>query len=229
MPFMAVFNNLVLYDQHEQLNTTGHHPARARHQLGLGRRQDQAHLQAARGRQVARRQAVHRQGRGLHAGQAAGQGPRRVPQEPAHDLVAQPEGGDRQRRPRGDLPPQPAAGLVPVAVRHRLHPGLSLPRVGGGHAHQADRHGAVQVRRVQEQRVRQARAQPRLLEKGHPYIDAIDWRVISNRSTRGAGLRRRRVRHDVLARLDRALMQGHPVAAAEGHLRAAADQQLRST
>ena len=38
VPFMAVFNNLVLYDQHKKLNTHGHHPARARHQLGVGRR-----------------------------------------------------------------------------------------------------------------------------------------------------------------------------------------------
>ena len=154
MPFMAVFNNLVLYDQHKKLNTHGHDPARARHQLGVGRRQDQAHLQAARGREMARRQAVHGQGRRVHPGQAAGQGRRQLPQEPAQDLVAQPEGGDGQRRPRGDLPSRPAAALVPVAVRHRLHPGLSLPRVGGRHAHQADRHRPLQVRRVQEQRVR---------------------------------------------------------------------------
>ena len=38
MPFMAIFNNLVLFDQHKPLNSHGHHRARARHELGVGRR-----------------------------------------------------------------------------------------------------------------------------------------------------------------------------------------------
>ena len=59
VPAMPIFNNLVIYDQHKPQNSHGHHRARAGDQLGLGQRQDRAHLQAARGRQVARRQAVH--------------------------------------------------------------------------------------------------------------------------------------------------------------------------
>ena len=202
------------------------HPARARHQLGLGRQQDQAHFQAAQRRDLARRQAVHGQGCRLHHGQAAGEGPRQLPQEPTQDLVAQPQGGDRQRRPRGDVPPRPAAGLVRGAVRHRLQPGLSLPRVGGRHAHQADRHRAFQVRRVQEQRVGEARAQPRLLAQGPPLHRRH--RVARHRQPLDprAGVRRRRVRHDAVARPDRGAGARHQIAAAQGQLRAAADQQL---
>ena len=44
---MAIFNNLVLYDQHKKLNTTRHNPTGARHQLGVGRQQDQAYVQTA--------------------------------------------------------------------------------------------------------------------------------------------------------------------------------------
>ena len=82
------------------------HRAGARRELGLGREQDQAHLQAARGRQVARRQAVHGQGRAVHLARAARQGRAGgVQPEPAQGLVLQPRGGHDQRRPRGHLPP----------------------------------------------------------------------------------------------------------------------------
>ena len=165
-PFMGIFNNLVVYDQQKPLNSPGDHRARPGRELGLGCEQHQAHLQAAPGRQVARRQAVHGQGRAVHLEQAHRQGQGRLPQEPARHLVAQPQGGDGQRRPRGHLRPQPAATLVRVAVRLGLHPGLSLPCVDQGHAHQSDRHGAVQVRRVQARRIDQVRAQSRLLEEG---------------------------------------------------------------
>ena len=60
IPFMPVFNNLVIYEQHMRAKQLGHHPPGARGELGLERRQQDAHLQAAAGRQMARRQAVHR-------------------------------------------------------------------------------------------------------------------------------------------------------------------------
>ena len=108
-------------------------PDRARpgRELVVERRQDQAHLQAAPGREVARRQAVHRHRREVHLGRADGQGRREArhhPQEPAQGLVHQPQGRDDQRRQRGDLRPRPAAALVPVDARRRLFAGLFLPR-----------------------------------------------------------------------------------------------------
>ncbi len=136
-PFMGIFNNLVVFDQQKQLNTPETHRAGPRRELGLGRGQDQADLQAAPGRQMARRQAVHGQGRRVHLEQADRQGQGRLPQEPARHLVAQPQGHDGQRRPRDHLQSQPAATLVRLAVRLGLHPGLSLPRLDQGHAHQS--------------------------------------------------------------------------------------------
>ena len=58
-----------------------------------------------------------------------------------------------------------AAGAV-VAARLRLHAGLSLPRLAGRDAHQAGRHRPVQVRRVQGQRIDQAHQESRLLQEG---------------------------------------------------------------
>ena len=60
MPFMAVFNNLVIFDPIRRLNSVDNDRPRAGDPLVVERRQDEAHLQAAQRREVARRQAVHR-------------------------------------------------------------------------------------------------------------------------------------------------------------------------
>ena len=69
----------------------------------------------------------------VHVGQDAGQGRRQLPQEPAQDLVAQPEGGDaptattrRRSTSAGRRPRSPALFATGYIA------GLSLPRVGGG-------------------------------------------------------------------------------------------------
>src|SRR6476660_1438376 len=61
--------------------------ARPRRKLVVGRYAHQAHLQAAPGGEVARRQALHGEGRAVHLEPAHRQGPRRVPQEPAPGVV----------------------------------------------------------------------------------------------------------------------------------------------
>ena len=53
-----------------------------------------------------------------------------------------------------------AAG-VPDAARLGLHAGLSVPRVAQGHAHEPDRHRAVQVRGAEAERVDQVRQERR--------------------------------------------------------------------
>ncbi len=53
VPFMGVFNNLVIYDQHMAQNSPDTHQARAGRELVLEQRQQEADLQAAPGRQVA--------------------------------------------------------------------------------------------------------------------------------------------------------------------------------
>ena len=46
-PFMAVFNNLVVFDPNEKTNSPDKYRPRPGRQLGVERRPDQAHLQAA--------------------------------------------------------------------------------------------------------------------------------------------------------------------------------------
>ena len=59
-PFMALFNNLVLYDQTKpSIKTFEQHVPELTHRLVVECRQHRADLQAAPGREVARRQAVH--------------------------------------------------------------------------------------------------------------------------------------------------------------------------
>ena len=166
-PFMPVFNNLVLFDQTKPEASLDTIVPDLGDELELGRTQDAAHLQARRGRQVARRQAVHGQGRQMHVRSGVGARQLRgLPQEPAPGLVSQ-RGCDRdQGRPRGRLPAQGAAALLPGAAGVGLLAGLPLPRLAEGHARQAGRHGTLQGPRVQARRGRDAGAQSRLLEEG---------------------------------------------------------------
>ena len=53
VPFMPVFNNLVIYDQTIAAEQHGRHRPRTRGQLGLEQRQQDPDLQAASGRQMA--------------------------------------------------------------------------------------------------------------------------------------------------------------------------------
>ena len=87
-PFMGIFNNLVLFDQQKPLNTPETIVPDLAESWAWDATQHQADLQAAPGREMARRQAVHGQGRAVHLEQADRQGPGRLPQEPARDLVA---------------------------------------------------------------------------------------------------------------------------------------------
>ena len=175
--------------------------ARPGRELGVERRRDQAHLQAAPGREVARRQAVHRADVKCTWDALIGKGDEKldiIRKNPRKVWYMQPQGRDDQRRPRGDLRARPAAALVPVharraATRRSIPATCRRPR----HALQADRHRPVQGRRVQAQRIDQAGAQSRLLEEG-PALSRrhrLDDRAQPQHAH--AGLRRRRVRHDV--------------------------------
>ncbi len=151
----------------------------------------------------------------------------RFPQEPAQDLVAQPEGGDGQRRPRGDVPPRAAAGVVPrrcspPATTRSIpatcrRPQMRTKPIGTGPFKFVEFKSNESVKLVRN---------PDYWRKGHPYLDAIDWRVISNRSTRVLAFVAGEFDMTFSLDLTVAHHEGHPVAAAEGHLRAAADQQL---
>ena len=122
--------------------------------------------------------------RQMHLRHADGQVAAEIPPEPAQVLVRPGRRRHHQRRLRGHLQPEAAAAGAAGAARLRLHAGLSLPRVAGRHAHQADRHRPVQVRRVQGERSRsRSRKNPDYWKKGLPYLDGIEFTIITNRST----------------------------------------------
>ena len=197
----------------------------SRGELGLERRQQDAHLQAEAGRQMARRQAVHVRRRQMHLRHADGQVAAEVPQEPAQILVRRGRRRHDERRLRGRVQPEAAAAGAAGAARLRLYAGLSLPCFARRHAHQADRHRPVQVRRVQGQRIHQAHPQSRLLEKGpaasrrhrvHHHPQPFDGH---------SGVYRRQVRHDVSDRGIDPAAQGRQGAGAERGMRGRADQR----
>ena len=172
--------------------------ARPGHQVGVEGRQHQAGLHAARGRALARRPAVQRQGRRLHLRPAAGRREREQAQaQSAFVVVDQRREGHRRQRHPGHVPSQGAAALAAGAARLGLHTDLPLPRPARPDAAQAGRHRPVQARRVQDERRHQAGEEHRLLEEG----PALSRRHRVHHHARPgdphAGLHRRQVRHDL--------------------------------
>ena len=147
------------------------------------------------------------------------------PQEPAQDLVHQPEGRHDQRRQRSDLRLGPTAAVVPVDPRRGLFAGLFLPCGRPRHALQADRHGPVQGRRLQAQRIDQAGAQSGLLEEGASVSRRHRLEDRAQPLNAHAGLRRRRVRHDVRQRRHLSIAEGREGTEARCRLRGAGDQR----
>ena len=129
--------------------------SRSRRKLVVGIHQHQADVQAAAGREMARRPAVHGKGRAMHLADADRQD--RDPglqAQSAKSLVHEAAGRQRQRRLRGDLRTERAAAEPAGAAGERVFAGLSLPCAAAGDAHQAGRHRTVQIRRIQARRIR---------------------------------------------------------------------------
>ena len=136
MPFMAIFNNLVLSIRKDRATVlTASCPSWRSAGLGM-RRAPNSPLAALR-RQLARRQALYGQGRAVHLASPQRHRGRVFSAQPAQDLVREPQRGDAERRPRGDLPPGRSRShrccrCSPQAFRRFI-----LPRVRPRHAHQA--------------------------------------------------------------------------------------------
>jgi peptide/nickel transport system substrate-binding protein len=58
-----------------------------------------------------------------------------------------------------------------------------VPRLAGADAPASDRHRSVQIRRIQAQRIHEGGEEPGLLEPGLPYLDAIEYTLLRNRSS----------------------------------------------
>ena len=84
-----------------------------------------------------------------------------------------------RRRLRGHLPPEAAAAGVAGAARLGLGADLSVPCAGARDAPAPDRHRPVQVRRVQAQRIHQGwRRNPDYWKPGRPYLDGIEFTIM---------------------------------------------------
>ena len=109
----------------------------------------------------------------MHLRFAARCGEGEAAHQPAQILVRQPRRGEGKRRLRGHLSPQTAAGGVPCDAGDGLVADLSLPCSAGPDAAASDRHGPIQIHRVQAQRDHQGGAQPGLLES-RPAVPRCD-------------------------------------------------------
>ncbi len=133
---------------------------------------------------------------------------------------------ERHRRQRlsGDVSPEAAAAVVPRVPRLRVHAGLSVPRLAGADAAAPDRHRAVQVRRIQAEPVDQGREEPGLLEEGAALSRRDRMDDHPEPLDADARLRRRQVRHDLPVRGHRADAEGRAEPDARRGLRGHADQ-----
>ena len=201
------------------------HP-RSGDELELERGRQGADLPAAQGRQMARRQAVHRRRRQVHLGFADREEQSKAPRQPAQDLVSQPRKRDDERRLRGHLSPEAAAAGIAVAAGLRVVAGLSLPRLAGRHAASPDRHRSLQICRVQAQRIRQGKTQPGLLEARTAL--SRRHRVGHHQGSRDTqpDVHRRQVRHFLALWHDGAVAGRRQKAGAAGDLRDDCDKCL---
>ena len=173
IPFMPIYNNLVIFDQHIAQNSVDTiRPELAESWAWSGdnktltfKLRHGVKWHDGKPFTVGRRQ--------MHLRHADGQVAAEVPPEPAQVLVRPGQRRHDQRRLRGVVQSEAAAAGAAVAARLRLYADLSLPRLAGGDAHQADRHRPVQIRRVQGQRDRSSsRATPTTSRRACPISTA---------------------------------------------------------
>ena len=142
-------------------------------------------LQAAPGREVARRQAVHQRRREVHLGHDHREAEVRLAQEPAPGMVFQSAGGHHQRRLRGELSTRPAAAVVPrAACRAPSRP--SIPAMSTAREMRQKPIGTGPFKVVEfrpNDRIKLTRNTD-YWRPGRPYLDGIEWKIVTNRSTR---------------------------------------------
>ena len=148
-----------------------------------------------------------------------GKAPEKLRVNPALLGLQEPRPSHDQRRLRGHLPSEAAAAGLPDADLRRRRGDLSLPCVAREDAPPADRHRALQVRRLQGEPVHQGGAQPGLLEAGPALSRRHRVHHHEERGDGDDGLRLGQVRHDVSLQRDDPDHEGHQAADAVGDVR----------
>ena len=183
IPFMPVFNNLVMYKQDVAQNSMESIVPDLAESWAWSERQENADVQAAAGRQVARRQAVHLRRRQMHLRHADGQVAAEVPQEPAQVLVRRGRdvttSGDFEasfnlKRPQPALLALLASGYTPVYPCHVSPAEMRTKPIGTGPFKFVEFKANKSIKLTRN---------PDYWKKGLPHLDGIEFTIITNRST----------------------------------------------
>ena len=191
-PAVPCFNNLVFFDPLKAHGERRTPRGRARRAVVVAGQLPEPRLFPPQGRQVARRQALHLEGRQVHLRHAARGAGRagQAPHQSAQGLVRQRRADRGARSVHGGLPAQAAAALAADHARLRLLAGLRGARPARPVPHELHRHGPVQAQGVAPGRVRRVREEPRLLRQGPPVSRRA--RATSSSSSAARGRRRSR-------------------------------------
>ena len=102
------------------------------------------------------------------------------------DLVHQPRGDD-QRRPRRHLQARPAAAVVLSMLASGYSPVYACHVPGRDMRSKPIGTGPFKMVEFKRNRSIKLVRNPDYWKKGRPYLDAIDWKIVPNRSTRMLG------------------------------------------
>ena len=226
VPFMPIFNNLVLYDQHKKLNTidtiqpelaTSWAWDETKTKLTFKLRND---VTWHDGKPFTAKDVVCTLDKLQEkATDSFRKNPRKIWW---HNLKEVTTNGDHEvtfhlGRPQASFIALFATGYNPVYPCHVSAADMRTKPIGTGPFKFVEFKSNESVKLVRN---------PDYWRKGHPYIDAIDWRVISNRSTRVLAFVAGEFDMTLSLDLTVALMKDIQSQLPKANLRAAADQQL---
>ena len=145
-PIMPIFNNLVLFNQHEKQNRLDNIVPDLAESWSWSEDGMDLTFKLHQGLNWHDGKAVYRRRHQVHLGPAAGQGEGKAAPQCPRSMVGQSRQRHRRKRPSGDISSEAAAAGLSRLSRLRFLTGLSVPRLAGADAAAPDRHGAIQIR-----------------------------------------------------------------------------------